>query len=426
MINLVVECIKLLLAMCGILNFKFHKSKSAAVIFSASITILMLIGIYDISYQISGLIFLAVIISGLLVKGKYRFLFAVLSFFCICCIDELLLLVIKSAFKITDETMSENPAVFSAANAFSIILLTAAAMIMQNFYYKKRQSPQDSLRNSNVLYLILFVIGQIAALIFIAPFTLVEYKSNLRNNQIVAFAVCILGLLFLVFGVLLIYNNNSKNHYKQVAEMNQKLLRSQEKYYQMLLDKENETRKFRHDISNHILCVDALIKEQKYDEAESYLSDLKGSLSELRPRHQTGNMLVNAIVNDISSKYESVNLVWTGIIPEKLQMSNMDVCVIFSNVLENAFYAASDCLEDGKVDVVIKSLSNSLTISIRNNMSKPVEESKGKLITQKSDKKNHGFGTMNVRTCVNVNGGSVEYKYTEKIFTTEIVLPNVI
>lgn len=425
-INLIVECMKLLVIMCGILNFKFNKSKAAVSIFFSTIIILILIGIYDGLYQISGLIFLAVIICGLSVKGKYRFILCVLSFFCICCIDEFLMLMIKSAFKITDEIISGNPAVFSAANAFSLIILTPLAMFMQNFYYKKYQSTQESLHNSNVLYIVLFVIGQIASLIFITPFTLNEYKSNLRNNQIVAFSVCILGLLFLVFGVLLIYNNNYKNYYKHIAEINQKLLYSQEKYYRMLLEKENETRKFRHDISNHILCVDALLKEHNYDEAEIYLSDLKSSISELRPRYQTGNMLVNVIVNDISGKYENVNLVWTGIIPEKLHMSNMDICIIFSNVLENAFCAASDCMYNGKVEVVIKSLFNSLDIYVINNMSRPVEEKKGKLITQKSDKKNHGFGTMNLRTCVNINGGSVVYKYTESIFTTEIILPNVI
>ena len=349
-INLIVECMKLLVIMCGILNFKFNKSKAAVTIFFSTIIILILIGIYDGSYQISGLIFLAVIICGLSVKGKYRFILCVLSFFCICCIDEFLMLMIKSAFKITDEIISVNPAVFSAANAFSLIILTPLAMIMQNLYYKN----------------------------------------------------------------------------KHIAEINQKLLYSQEKYYRMLLEKENETRKFRHDISNHILCVDALLKEHNYDEAEIYLSDLKSSISELKPRYQTGNMLVNVIVNDISGKYENVNLVWTGIIPEKLHMSDMDICIIFSNVLENAFCAASDCMYNGKVEVVIKSLFNSLDIYVRNNMSRPVEEKKGKLITQKSDKKNHGFGTMNLRTCVNINGGSVVYKYTESIFTTEIILPNVI
>lgn len=61
----------------------------------------------------------------------------------------------------------------------------------------------------------------------------------------------------------------------KVAIINEKLLETQADYYKMLLEKEDETRKFRHDMSNHIICIDALSQEKKYDEMQSYLSSLK-------------------------------------------------------------------------------------------------------------------------------------------------------
>ena len=49
-----------------------------------------------------------------------------------------------------------------------------------------------------------------------------------------------------------------------------------------------------------------------------------------------------------------------------------------------------------------------------------------KLITSKPDKKNHGFGIMNVKECAAAIGGSVDYKFTDSDFTAEVILPNVI
>ncbi|HPY84460.1 MAG TPA: GHKL domain-containing protein [Ruminococcus sp.] len=65
-------------------------------------------------------------------------------------------------------------------------------------------------------------------------------------------------------------------------------------------------------------------------------------------------------------------------------------------------------------------------MTIKNNISAPIRTKDSKLITSKPDKKNHGLGTMNVKECVAVNGGSVEYSYTDSDFTVDVVLPNVV
>lgn len=206
--------------------------------------------------------------------------------------------------------------------------------------------------------------------------------------------------------------------------MNQKLLASQEQYYQMLLEKENETRRFRHDITNHMLCLDVLLKEQEYDDARKYLANLTGELQELGPKVQTGNRLVNAILNDISRKYTDVSFDWNGLLPQKMQLPNMDICTIFSNILENAFVAAAGCEEDGKVAVEVQEVGHGLKIVVQNNKSEEVEVKDGKFVTRKEDKKNHGFGTMNVKECVKRNGGTVEYDYTVDSFTVKLLLVN--
>ena len=427
-IGLVVECMKLMLVLCGVLNYKFKKSISGVIVFVISCFSFIILDVANKELFFDVVYFATIVICALFVETKRKlltFLISAISFLAICSLDDFIVLLLRVVFSVPYETMTENAISDLLTNCLSIFIIMALAMIMKHFYYKKNKSKQ-LLNNSSILYLIMFLIGVLASSLLISPIGNPVYKDSLKNQMILGISIGLFIILFVMIGVLLIYNNNSKKYYMQVADIKNKLLESQQNYYQMLQEKEKETRRFRHDISNHILCLDTLIKDGKYIDAEEYLENMRDSVSELKPKYQTGNMLVNAIINDIASRYNNVQLIWTGVVPENLKLSNMDLCTIFSNVLENAFQAADGCIEQGNVRVTAKSLSNSLMVSVENDFIEPVKESKGIFITKKEDKENHGFGTMNVRSCVHSNGGSIEYNYDDKIFSVEIVLPNVV
>ncbi|MBP3617470.1 MAG: GHKL domain-containing protein [Lachnospiraceae bacterium] len=418
------ECVKLSLALFGILNFKYKKKAVAPwVVLGVCMICLVIKGIQDNDYRISTFLYFSVIVCGLLAEGKRRFLWAFSSYLGICCVDELVYFVVEGMLSISSEMLDANSALVVGINSISVYLIVLVVWIVSKTR-KKRGKTEVMLGGTSVVYLVLCTLGLFFMTFAMTLLQDIDFMDNWKKVRVTAGCICIFGVLFLLIWAMLIYNNNSKKVYKRMVEMNDKLLETQEKYYQVLLDKENETRRFRHDITNHILCVDVLLKEKEYQEAEHYLNDLKGALRELGPAVQTGNKLVNAILNDISQKYTEVAIDWEGHLPKKMQLPNSDICTLFSNILENAFFAAAGCEGEGKVSVKVQELGEALKIVVENNMQKPVEEKEGKLLTQKADKKNHGFGMMNVRDCVNRNGGKVEYSYTECNFTTKIVLSN--
>lgn len=424
-LDLIVEYIKLILVMCGVLNYKFKKSYLPIIIF-VLITILLFLIKDPTKFQKLMYIFSSVFMCVFSIIGKRKWIFSILSFFIIGFIDRLVVFILSETTSKSYKEIVANPNLYSLFNSISIIFFFLTAIVIKNRLKKKEISKTNDLfSQTNLLYIVLFLIGQIAILIYLTPFNLLEFNTQ-KSRNIIIFSFFIASIIFLVIGILLIYNNNSKKHYMKVAIINEKLLETQADYYKMLLEKENETRKFRHDMSNHIICIDALSQEKKYDEMQSYLSSLRDSLVSLKEKYQTGHMMVNAIVNHIASKYEDVNLIWKGFLPDKLQISNMDLCVIFSNALENAFFAAFQCEENKKVKVTVKSISNSLAVTVENNMSSKVNEINGKIITKKPDKKNHGLGLINIMESVDKNGGAFEYNYTDETFIIDIVLPNVI
>ena len=425
-IGLIIEMVKMLLVLCGCLNYKMKQRFTGAwVVFGVSVLCLVIKGIQDGDYRVSAFYFIVVVISSMMIEGKRKGLLALVVFLGISCIDTVMVPVVQSLFSISEEEFYGNSFIYGTTNTISVVGITVAAILLQKLYYGRGKQGNQQAHNSGRLYLALFAIWLSAAMYTMIPFSVADFEWDKGNVILIIASVIIFSLLFVVMGVLLIYNNSAKRHYKEVARVNRNLLEAQERYYQMVLEKEEETRKFRHDMSSHLVCVKNYLEENKVQEAEEYLDHLNGSLRNLAVKHQTGNTLVNAIVNDVSGRYTDVTLDWKGHLPKQIQMSDMDVCVIFSNLLENAFLAASACEDGGIVDVTVKSVSGALAITVENNIARPIEEKDGRLITQKADKENHGYGTRNVRERVEKNDGTVTFEYTEKNFTVEVVLMNV-
>lgn len=423
---LLLECVKLLLVLCGVLNLKYKKKAIGAwSILAICVGCLLIKGVKDSDYRISTFLYLAVVICALMVEVKRSFLLAMVCYMGICCMDELVAFAVRAVFSVSNDMLTENQVLFIMVNSISAVLLSVITLLVFRFC-KKRVQIREAVRNISAVHLVLCMMGTLAVTLMTSAIGNEHMEWNEIQIQMIAGCSCIFGCVFIILWILLVYNNNSKKIYKKMAEINDRLLETQEKYYRMLLEKENDTRKFRHDITNHLLCLDVLIKERDYTEADKYLEMLKGDLQELGVKVQTGNRLVNAILNDISQKYESVTLIWNGTFPQKMSLSNMDICTIFSNILENAFFAASGCEREKRVEVVVQEIGQGMKVTVKNNMSRPIETKEGKFFTGKVDKKNHGFGTINVGDCIKRNGGRVEYSYTNDCFKTKIILVNVL
>lgn len=429
-IGLIVECAKLLVILCGCMNLQLKRKPIAAIaLFSLAQLCLVIKGVQDREYQVSTFMLISVLICALAVQGKRKWLFSIVAFLGISCVDTLFGTVAIRLFSIKEEVIYSASAWSVGINAISLVLLTIAAILLQKIYYRKRnmgEKVKNEVQQSSGLYLGLLAMGVFAATWFIMPVSHLNFQWNRITERVITVMVYVFAIVFFIVGILLIFYHRSSNHYQELAKMNQNLLESKERYYQMVLEKEEETRRFRHDMSAHVTCVKQLLRDENVQGAKAYLEELGGTLGELRLKNQTGNTLVNAIVNDMCAKYPEVVLDWQGFLPTESKLSNMDMCTIFSNLLENAFYAASGCGEKGRVDVTVKTVAGALSVIIENDRTGEIEEDTGRFLTQKEDKKNHGFGTRNVKDCVAKNEGTVNFEYTEEKFRVTVTLINAV
>ena len=185
-----------------------------------------------------------------------------------------------------------------------------------------------------------------------------------------------------------------------------------------------QMRGWRHDYHNHIQAMLALMDNP--EELRNYLWMLNDDLTTVDTVLKTGNVMVDAILNSklslIKSKNIAVNAKAT--VPQKLQISEIDLCAIIGNLLDNAMEA---CLrqpetEERFIRVYLGLLKKQLYICVTNSVSGTVKKA-GKSYLSAKNSASHGFGLMRIDTLAEKYGGYVNRQSEEGAFATEVMLP---
>jgi len=102
-----------------------------------------------------------------------------------------------------------------------------------------------------------------------------------------------------------------------------------------------QTRAFRHDIRNHLSVLDGLLSSGKLEEGKAYLQKLKAVSATLSFPHQTGNPVVDILLGEKLglAKANGIAVEVSLLLPKHCGVDDFDLCVIFSNALDNAIRA---------------------------------------------------------------------------------------
>lgn len=183
-------------------------------------------------------------------------------------------------------------------------------------------------------------------------------------------------------------------------------------------------RGWRHDYHNHIQALLALSGDE--EKTKEYLLKLNDDLMQVDTVLKTGNVMVDAILNSklslIQSKKIKVNA--KAAVPKKLKISEIDLCVIIGNLLDNAMEA---CLRQPEEDqrfirVFIGVLKDQLYISVSNSVGGNIKKS-GKTYLSSKGSETHGFGLMRIDRLTEKYNGYVNRQNEEGVFATEVLLP---
>ena len=224
----------------------------------------------------------------------------------------------------------------------------------------------------------------------------------------------LLGLLFLSV-------KSANDRLRTIRWQQQEYMKQQQEYYELMLKKEEDTRKYRHDMQRHLMNLYALQKEGAQERAQTYLQDMMGSFQEIQSRvYVTGNDVLDVLTNAYLSRLgKEVEVTFSHQFQAKLAISDMDLCTVYGNLLENAveeLCRGSD--GEKKLRVEINCGQFWFYFSIKNSVTNYQSA------TKKEDKRNHGLGLRNVKQTVERLEGKYQVLVEDGMYQVEVTLPN--
>ena len=245
-----------------------------------------------------------------------------------------------------------------------------------------------------------------------------EGRTFFAGQVLMAFGQIL--IIILLYGI--IFSGHSiyeLRRQKEISEIQNKL---QREYFQKLLARETETKRFRHDIINDLLQFQNYCANKKYDKLEHYLENTLGAVYEIHNNYyNVGNDIVNTVLNYyLLPLKESHTISVQGYISEKISIDERELCILVSNMVKNAVEALQK-IKDGYLWIKIREGEEFLYIEVKNSFQgEVVFDKKGMPISSKKNRENHGIGTYNIIDIAKKNGGTYQIEIEEQVFKAEV------
>ena len=184
-------------------------------------------------------------------------------------------------------------------------------------------------------------------------------------------------------------------------------------------------RGWRHDYHNHLQSLKGFLSLNKVDQMKNYLNELETDLDSIDTLYHSGNLQLDSILNAklaIAEKGQ-IRIHCDASIPPQLHVSDLDLCVILGNLLDNAIESCRkiENPDERFIRVYIGILKKQLYISITNATSETVKQRTDHYFTTKRG--DHGHGLKRVDQVVKKYDGYLNRQNEPGVFATEIVLP---
>ncbi|SCY09345.1 Sensor histidine kinase YesM [Pseudobutyrivibrio sp. AR14] len=294
--------------------------------------------------------------------------------------------------------------------------LILLALLVFVIFLRKKSIIQFWIAELPVVDFLIFTV----LLFFLSIWEAVAYLTEKRPFSLyVFFAVIVVCTLATIIRTIIITRKNNSLTY--INSLLEEHMQQATDYYNQLIEQENQTKKFRHDIKNILIALHSMVKENQNDKALLYIEDLNEVCEQLKPRYNTGNFIADAILSakDTRAAMQNINISFDGYIPSE-KVKDVDMVIVLSNMLDNAIEACEKIT--GKKDIEIRSiLQKKMWVLYIKNPSEEVNIiNKNHIVTTKQEKMLHGFGLNNIERVAQKYNGNMQLAYKEGYFSSKI------
>ena len=293
------------------------------------------------------------------------------------------------------------------------IFLIGSILLWMFLYFLLRKPISYFRWNVSTLWMWAFNGIGILAIIYFQRIYLAEMPKGMMSAWLFfliysAFMFCLLALY--------IFRQESQKKLSLV-EIKKELL---EKNYNNLLLIYKENARLFHDFKAHFRTLRNYLQNQEIEKGIKYIDSTIGPIKKVDKLVWTGNELIDLILN-CKMLEATENGIRIEIEADKLgnlAIPDSDLCVILSNLIENAI---ENCGGKHIIEITVKQRNHLLILVIKNSIKDSMN--KANMKTWKENKTLHGIGLDSVKLSVEKNQGSFEYNNDGVVFESLVMLP---
>lgn len=264
-----------------------------------------------------------------------------------------------------------------------------------------------------------------AATVFLLTF----YNFNIVYSTPVTVLTLIIAVsFFAIVSQLFIYSariTEAADNEKRLSES----LNAQRQSFERLSEIVDTGRCFRHDMRHHLKILSGMAQQNNSVEILEYIKELNSSEGFSSPEIYCSNSAINAVFSEGISRAKRLGcrIEHKIFIPEDIPFETPDVCIIFSNALENALNACEKCPEEKRYLRLSAGFSDDckLTFYVGNPCADTVEIDSEGFPKVKKQVDGHGIGLRGVDKVVRKYNGffccsceNGEFAFYAEIFRT--------
>lgn len=253
------------------------------------------------------------------------------------------------------------------------------------------------------------------------------YYSVLREGTVFISYCAILGMMFaLQLAIFFFFYQIVMTMMALETERQRvRILEVQEKQFQNQQAYLADTSRMRHDLRHTILALKGMADAGDQVGIADYLDRYVKSMPVNEVTNYCASNAVNATLNHFAhaAREEGIRTIWRINLPDKCPVSDMDLCSILGNILENAFRACKNVPEsDRSIRLTVTTMDEpNLYIVAANTFDGKVRRKGSTYLSTREG--GTGMGLTSITLTAEKYGGSAHFHHEGCVFCTDVRIP---
>lgn len=297
------------------------------------------------------------------------------------------------------------------------------------FYYWKRSKKEQYSVEMNRRWYFFFLMYPIITLIVLIQ----NYYLILNDEQMIYVKWFLLSSVLMIISNVILFQILGEMQQLQAdklkAELAEQQLIAQEKHYEELIERNKAIKKYIHDTKNLLLILQSYVMQGNLEDVKCHLQSMLDNLSANNIEY-TGNIVLDTVLSAKinEAKNNAVVIVPAIALYGNLNIKVIDLALLLGNALDNAIEATMRLDENQstakKIYLTVKLYQDILHIVVKNPIAHPVQMKDNRIMTTKKNKELHGLGIPNMQALAQKYNGTLDIRYTDRLFILNIVLEN--